>query len=129
MKKASKSAQIRELAMKHPELVKLGPSAFARRVGVSRQCARGVLSRFLSDHSEEDLQSFQQHRLEAWDAIGMRSLESVTPAKLVKASAASLVMIAGVAEDKRRLIMGLPTGFNVNVILDLMAIVRGDKKE
>ena len=57
----------------------------------------------------------------------MRALECITAKKLEKSSAAALTMVAGTAEDKSRLIRGMPTGLDVHVLLDIASMVRGDR--
>lgn len=122
----SKAREIRVLAMRYPEL---GPSALARRVGVSPQSAADTLKRFLGNHSEDDLRKFQQSKPDAYDALQLRCLESVTGAKMMKSSAMSLITGAAILEDKSRLIRGMPTNLDVHVLLDLMAVVRGDREK
>jgi len=120
----TKSAQIRRLHMKYPEL---GTTALAKRVGCTQQTAWTVLKRFLSDRTEEDLKDYQRHKADVFDSVSMRALESITDAKLRKASAASLMMVAGTATDKAQILSGLPTGMEVHVLLDMAAMIRGDK--
>jgi|WetSurMetagenome_2_1015567.scaffolds.fasta_scaffold556530_2 hypothetical protein len=123
-KKRNRSAEIRVLHSRYPEL---GPAALAKRVGVAPQTVHSVLKRFLADNTEEELQQFQSHKAAAFDAVAMRALGSITEAKLRKASAPSLMMVAGTAHDKSQVLRGLPTGMDVHVLLDLAAIVRGDR--
>jgi hypothetical protein len=126
LKHGTKAQQVRVLKMRYPEL---GPSALAKRVGVTPQSASDALKPFLSNASEEKLRSFQLNRSDAWDAIGMRSLESVTEAKLRKASASSLATIAAIAEDKRRAILGIPQQVEVHTLVEVLAVVRGDSEK
>lgn len=122
--KPNRSAQIRVLHSKYPEL---GPSALARRVGVKPSTAHGVLKRFLQDSSEQDLRAFQSSKADVFDSISMRALGSITEAKLRKASAPALMMVAGTAHDKVQILKGLPTGLDVHILLDIAAMVRGDR--
>ena len=125
MARTSKAARIRALSLRYPEL---GPSALARRVGCTPANASNVLKRFLDDHTEDDLRDFQTHKADILDALQHRCLESVTREKLTNASAVSLITGAAILEDKSRLIRGMPTGLDVHVLLDLMSVVRGDRK-
>lgn len=124
MRHTLRADKIRRLKTLCPEL---GSTAIARKVGCSPQNVLRVLKRF-NVNSESDLRDFQQYRAEAYDSIVMRSLESITPKKLEKASAPALMMVAGTAEDKSRLIRGQPTGLDVHVLLDVLAVVRGDRQ-
>ena len=109
--------------MRYPELNK---PAIARQVGCSVQNVARVLSRF-TEHTQAEVEEFEVNKPGVLTAIQQRLLESVTPAKLNKTSAVGLITGFGILEDKRRLIMGLPTGMDVHVLLDLAAIVRGDR--
>jgi hypothetical protein len=102
-------------------------SAIARKVGCTPQSASSALKRFLGDDSEDDLKAFQQNRADVFDSITMRALGSITEEKLTKASAPALMMVAGTAHDKSQILKGMPTGMDVHVLLDLAAMVRGDR--
>jgi hypothetical protein len=124
MRKINRSAQIRVLHDRYPEL---GASALARRVGVSRQAARSVLTRFLSDTTEDELRQFQESKADIYDAVQQRCLGSVTSKKLSTASVGTLVTAAAILQDKSQILRGLPTGMDVHVLLDIAALVRGDR--
>ena len=117
--------KIRALSVRYPEL---GPSALAKVVGCTPQTVSDVLKRFLGHRTEQELRDFQQNKPDVLDAIGQRCLGSITESKLRKASATSLVTAYAILEDKSRLIRGMPTGLDVHVLLDLMSVVRGDRK-
>ena len=122
--KINRSAQIRVLHSKYPEL---GPSALAKRVGVKPQTAFTVLKRFLTNNTENELRSYQANQADVFDSVAMRAIGSITDEKLRKASAPALTMVAGTMIDKSRVIRGLPTGMDVHVLLDIAAMVRGDR--
>lgn len=124
VRRTGKAAQVRALHMKYPEL---NTSALARRVGVSPQSAADTLKRFLADHTEEELRSFQARKVDAFDAITMRSLAFISNKKLQKASAPALMMVAGTAHDKSQVLRGMPTGLDVHVLMDIASIIRGDR--
>ena len=119
-----RARQVRALATRYPEL---SMSAIARKVGCTPQSASSALKRFLGDDSEDDLKAFQQNRADVFDSITMRALGSITEEKLTKASAPALMMVAGTAHDKSQILKGMPTGMDVHVLLDLAAMVRGDR--
>lgn len=123
-KRGERAAKIRRLAALYPEM---GSTGIARRVGCSVTNVNNVVSRMLAGESEDTLREFQSSKADAWDSISMRALGSITTKKLEKSSAAALTMVAGTAEDKSRLIRGMPTGLDVHVLLDIAAMVRGDK--
>jgi hypothetical protein len=123
-KPGARAAQVRALALRYPEL---GPSALAKRVGCTPQSATSALKRFLANHSEDDLRSFQTSKADVYDAIQQRCLESVTASKLRKASATSLVTSAAILQDKSRIIRGMPTSLDVHVLIDILSEIRGDK--
>ena len=116
-----RAAMIRKLHLRYPDLT---PSELAKRVGVSRQGARSVLSTFLSNKTDGELRDFQESKADVYDALQLRILESVTAKKLANTSAPGLVTAAAILEDKSRLIRGMATGINVNVLMDVASMLR-----
>ena len=113
--------KIRALKDRYPEMSEL---KIAKRVGCSPSNVHVVLSKYLSDMGEDDLRHYQDHKADVFDAIAMRSLLSITPAKLEKASAPALMMVAGTAFDKSQTVKGLATGINVSVLLDVVEAIK-----
>jgi hypothetical protein len=85
------------------------------------------LSKFLAEHTEDDLRAFQDNKADVYDAIQQRCLESVTSEKLRKTSAPGLVTAAAILEDKGRLLRGQATGINVQVLLDVAEMIRNER--
>jgi hypothetical protein len=123
-KNGVRAAQVRVLATRYPEL---SHSAIARRVGCTPQSVSDVLKHFLGGHSEDDLRAFQTGKVNAYDSLQLRCLESVTSAKLDKSSAGTLVTAAAILQDKAQILKGLPTGMDVHVLMNVLSVVRGDK--
>jgi len=78
----------------------------------------------LGKNNEADLRQFQDNQADAFDAVAMRSLLSITPKKLATASAVQLMTAAAIATDKARLVRGQATGINVNVLMDVVEAIR-----
>ena len=110
-----------DLHLRKPHMSK---AAIARRVGCSPGNVDYVLKRYLAKNSEAQLREYQANQGDAFDAIGMRALASITPKKLANASAVQLMTTAAIATDKARLIRGEATGINVSVLLDIAAGIR-----
>lgn len=110
-----------DLHLRKPHMSK---AAIARRVGCSPGNVDYTLKRYLAKESVEDLRQFQENTGDAFDAIAMRSLGSITPSKLAKASALQLGTLAGIALDKARLVRGQATGINVSVLMDVVEAMR-----
>jgi hypothetical protein len=112
---------IRKLKTRYPEMTQ---REIAKRVGCSPGNVHTVLSKFLGKTSDADLRQFQDSKADIYDALQHRLLSSLTPAKIAKAPAVSLITGAAILEDKARLIRGLATGINVNVLLDVVQAMR-----
>jgi len=115
------------LKLAHPEL---SDAKIAARVGCRPSNVHTVLSRFLGDHSAEDLKTFQESKAEIFDALQMRTLMSITQEDIAKAPLLPRITGAAILEDKARVIRGQATQINVSVIADLVAAARdarGDK--
>jgi len=112
---------IRKLKLRHPELT---DSEIARRVGCRPSNVSGVLKTFLGKNSAKQLQEFQESKADVYDALQLRVLGAVTPAKLTKSPAQSLILSAAILEDKARLVRGQATGINVTVLMYAVAAMR-----
>ena len=112
---------IRATKLRYPEL---SEAKIAKRVGCSPSNVHQVLSVFLHGHSEQELRDFQANKVDIYDAVQMRALESVTQDKLRKSSAGSLVTVAAILEDKARLIRGQATSIHVHALVDVLAMLR-----
>lgn len=114
-------------------LKKANPSAsntlIAKAVGCSQANVSTVLTRFLGKHSQEELRDFQQSQPDILDALKMRTLESITTAKLAKASASSLATTFGILYDKSALQHGQATGMNVVVLMDVAQAIRAKRNQ
>lgn len=119
--KTGAAPRIRKMALKHPEL---SHANIAKRIGCSRPNVTSVLTTFLAGTSDTYLRDFQDSKADVYDALQLRLLASVTQSKLDKTPAVSLVTGAAILEDKSRLIRGLATGINVNVLVDAVAAIR-----
>lgn len=119
--KTGVAPKIRKLKLRHPEL---SHSDIAKRVGCRPSNVTAVLKTFLGKTSKEDLADFQASKADVYDAIQHRLLQSLTPSKIAKAPAVSLITGAAILEDKARLVRGLATGINVNVLLDVVEAMR-----
>ena len=120
-RKRGTAPAIRRLKLKHPEL---SHAQIAERVGCHPSNVTVVLKTFLGKHSETQLREYQESQADAFDAIAMRSLVSITPKKLAKANAVQLMTVAGIATDKARLVRGQATAINVNVLIDIAEALR-----
>jgi hypothetical protein len=113
------------LKLAHPEL---SDAKIAERVGCRPSNVSSVLGRFLGDHSEEELKSFQNAKAEIFDALQMRSLMSITQEDIAKAPFLPRITGAAILEDKARLIRGQATQINVSVLLDAVEAVRAMRR-
>jgi len=118
--KLSRAAMIRRIATSYPKITQ---RAIARRVGCSQQNVHKVLKRFLA-HSEKDLQDFQARKADVYDSLQLRFLESVTDEKIAKMAPKDAIIGAAILEDKARLVRGQATGINIQVLLDVAAMIR-----
>ena len=116
---------IRRIATSYPELT---GRAIARRVGVSPAYVSQVLTRFMST-TAEDLRDFQENKADIYDAMAQRFLESVTSEKLAKTPATSAIVAVGILHDKSALLRGQPTNINVQVIGDVLELIRARRDE
>ena len=71
----------------------------------------------------DDLQGFQAHKADIYDALQHRLLSTV-PSKIAKAPLMAVVTSAAILEDKARLVRGQATGINVSVLLDVAEAIR-----
>ena len=83
-----------------------------------------MLATFLANRTESELRDFQANKADIYDAVQLRALASVTPDKLRKSSAGSLVTVAAILEDKARLIRGQATSIHVQALLDVADLIR-----
>ena len=113
--------QIRALKMKYPEL---GPTAIARTVGCTPDNVSQVLRRSLGNYRPADLKEYQAYQADIIDSVAMRSIASITDAKLDKSPAVALGTLAAIMIDKSRLIKGQATGINVTVLMDVAEAIR-----
>ena len=120
-RKGERAALIRKLNLRYPEL---SDSELARRAGCSPSNVSQVLKSFLGNHTEEKLRDFQSNTANVYDALKMRFLESVTQAKLAKCPPGTAIISAGILHDKAALLRGQATSMNVNVLLDVAALIR-----
>ena len=102
----------------------MSKAAIARRVGCHVNNVSYVLAKYLGDHSQEELQEFQDSKADCFEAVQHRLLLSVTDKKILKTSAVQAITGAAILEDKIRLQRGQATGINVNVLLDVAAAIR-----
>ena len=120
-RKRGLAPHIRATKLRYPEL----PDAqVAKRVGCSASNVSQVMKRFLRKNSFADLQEFQAERANIYDAVQFQALASITPTKLAKSSAAQLVTMAAILEDKRRLTLGQPTSLHVHALIDVLKAIR-----
>lgn len=125
VKVGNRAPIIRRLHTSYPELTIGG---IARRVGVSKQYTGRVLRRFMA-HTEEDLRDYQENKADIYDAIQQQILESATPAKISKMSVSAAIVSAAILHDKAALLRGQPTGINVQVIGDVLELIRAKRDE
>lgn len=116
---------IRSLALKYPEMSK---ADIAKRVGCHVSNVKCILSRFLSDHSEEDLRQFQESKADIYDALALRTIGSITDAKLEKMPARDAFVSIGILHDKSALLRGQPTSINFDVMADLAEAIRAGRE-
>jgi hypothetical protein len=109
------------LKLKHPEL---SDAKIAKRVGCHPANVSKVLSRFLGDHSEEELRDFQENKANIFDALQLRQLKSITDEDIAKAPLLPRVTASAILEDKARTIRGQATQINVSVLLDAVQAIR-----
>lgn len=116
--------KIRALYDRYPNMSK---SAIARRVGCVPSNVTGVLKDYLKGTSEEKLRQFQDNKGDIFDSVVMRSVASITQAKLAKARVAELATVAGIFYDKAALTRGQATSINATVLIDLVRAVRAEQ--
>lgn len=119
------AAEIREIKFKYPELTN---AQIARRVGCDPSNVTGVLKNFLHGKTVEDLRDFQSSKVDILETLVMRILESVTPEKIEKTSAAQLVTMAAILQDKIQLLNGNPTAINGVVLMDLVEAIKAKRQ-
>lgn len=129
---ASEKRTHRGVAQEIRRIKKRTPGAsnaiIARAVGCTTGHVSTVLSRFLGKHTEEELAQFQEQKPSILAAMQMRSLESITSKKLDKSSAAQLSTIYGILHDKQALLLGQPTGINLNVLYDVVEAIKAKQQ-
>ena len=113
----------RAIAMKL-ENPHLSDAKIAALVGCSPANVHTVLSRFLGDHSKEELREFQANKADIFDSIQLRSLMSITNDDIAKAPLLPRITGAAILEDKARTIRGQATQVNVTVLLDAVQAIR-----
>ena len=118
--------RIRALKTRYPEMP---GTEIAKRVGCNPNNVYAVLGKWLGDKGEQDLRDYQENQADVFDALAMRSLSSITDAKLTKANAVQLMTTAAIATDKARLVRGQATGINVNVLMDVVEAMRSRPSE
>ena len=102
----------------------LSDAKIAALVGCSPANVHTVLSRFLGDHSKEELREFQANKADIFDSIQLRSLMSITNDDIAKAPLLPRITGAAILEDKARTIRGQATQVNVTVLLDAVQAIR-----
>lgn len=120
-RKGERAAQIRQLALRHPELSR---SDIARKVGCDPANVTGVLKTFLKTKTSEELESFRSNKVDILEAVQFRVLSSITDEKLAKESAYSNVVAASILQDKIQLMSGLPTSIHVTALVDVLSALR-----
>ncbi len=113
--------RIRSLKARHPDMP---AREIAKRAGCGQRNVYAVLQQLRRGRTPEQLKQYQDHRGDAFDSVAVDALLSITPAKLAKASAPALMMVAGTAFDKSQLAHGLATGINVTVLMDVVDAIR-----
>jgi hypothetical protein len=119
--KTGVASKIRKLKTQFPEM---SQRAIAKRVGCNKSNVHSVLSFYMGKANEEELRGFQENKADIYDALQHRLLSSITPNKLAKAPAVSLITGAAILEDKARLVRGQATGINVNILMDVVEALR-----
>jgi len=87
-----------------------------------------VLSTFLAGGSYDQLQDFQTNKADIYDALQHRLLGSVTAEKIANSKVMEAVTAAAILEDKARLVRGQATGFNVNVLMDVVELLKAKRQ-
>jgi len=113
--------KIRRMKLRYPEL---SNAQIAKKVGTDPSNVHRVLARFLGDHSEEELRTFQEHKADIFDSIQMRTLMSINDVDIAKAPLLPRITGAAILEDKARVIRGQATQINVSVLLDAVQAIR-----
>lgn len=108
----------------HLEYPELTEAQIAKRVGCSPSNVHQVLKAFLGKNSAKQLREFQENKADIYDALQLRTLKSVTEAKLAKTPALAAITGAAILEDKARLVRGQATSINVNALLDVADMLR-----
>jgi hypothetical protein len=117
----SRAERIRDLAVSEPDISQV---EIAERVGCTQGNVSQVLKSFLRDHSLAELQELQANKADVYETVLLHTLASITPDKLAKASYSQLVMGAAILEDKARLVRGQPTAIHMNVLVDVLDVLR-----
>lgn len=112
---------IRALHTRYPEMP---ASAIAETVGCTTSNVYSVLDTFLGSTSREALQGFQDNKADIYDALQFKLLKSLDDEKISKAKPMEIITGAAILEDKARLVRGLATGINVNVLMDVVEALR-----
>jgi hypothetical protein len=117
---------IRKTKLRYPEM---SEKQIARRVGCNPSNVHAVLSRFLGKRSEAELRDFQANQADCFEAKAYQCLDSVTPAKLAKAPAVSLITGAAILIDKARLVRGQATSINLTAVMDLVELLKARQRQ
>ena len=112
---------IRKTKLRYPEL---SHAQIAKRVGCRANNVSAVRGKFLGTRSVEDLRDFQDNQADVLDTIQHNLLESLTPAKIAKASALQVATAYGILRDKAALLRGQATGINVIALLDVVEAIK-----
>ena len=119
------SAQkIRKLVAKHPNMP---ARELAKRAGCKERNVYTVLQKLMRGRTSDQLSQYQERKADAFDSVALDALLSITPAKLAKASAPALMMVAGTAFDKSQLARGQATGINVVALLDVVEAIKAQE--
>jgi len=119
--KTGAAPRIRKLKLRHPEL---SHADIAKRVGCAPSNVTSVLKTFMGKGTDDQLRSFQESKADIYDVLQHKLLQSLTTSKIAKAKPMEIITGAAILEDKARLVRGLATGINVNVLMDVVQAIR-----
>jgi hypothetical protein len=121
-RKRGLAPEIRRVKARNP---KLGFTAIARKVGCSPSNVSCVLRKFLAGRTPEEAKEFQASKPEILENLQHQIVESITPQKLVKTSAAQLVTMFAILQDKLQVLRGQPSSIaGIAVLLDVVAAIK-----
>lgn len=100
------------------------PSVIAKKVGCAKSNVSYVLNKYLNGIEPAELEDFRAEKANAFEALQLRTLASITDKDIRNASYLQRVTGAAIIQDKLQLMNGLPTSIHVTALLDIADLLR-----